>query len=236
MAPALKGSGVKIMTPETQNWYGIQTFEPALAANAMAWAATDIVATHEYGGNPAAYPAIQAAGKEFWETEWYASGTADATMTNGLVIANEIYQALTVANMNAWHYWWFYPASADNGALWDYTSKTPSKRLWVMGNFSRFVRPGYHRVDVAGTNPPSGVSVIAFQNPADDTVAIVVINTGGATTVPLFVQGPSWPASVVPWTTSAADNLTSGTAINVTGGNFTGSLAAESVTTFVGKP
>jgi glucuronoarabinoxylan endo-1,4-beta-xylanase len=237
MGPALAGSGVKVMTPETQNWEGFATFEPALAANATAWAAADIVATHEYGGNPSAYPAIQAAGKEFWETEWYPTSSTDSTMTNGLVVANEIYQALTVANMNAWHYWWFYPTgSGDSQGLFDFASKTPAKRLWVLGNFSRFVRPGFNRIDVAGTKPPTGVSVIAFQSPTDDTVAIVAINTGGATTVPIFVKGTSWPASVVPWTTSSSDNLTSAAAIAVAGGNFSASLAAQSVTTFVGKP
>ncbi len=163
MGPALAGTGVKVMTPETQNWEGFSTFEPALAANATAWAAADIVATHEYGGSPSAYPAIAAAGKEFWETEWYPTGAEDATMTNGLVIANEIYQALTVANMNAWHYWWFYPGgTGDNQGLWDDGINNWAKRLWVMANFSRWVRPGYNRIDVSGP-VPSGVSVIAFQ-------------------------------------------------------------------------
>lgn len=236
LGPALAGSGVKLMTPETQNWQGFATFEPALAANSAAWAATSIVATHEYGGTPSAYPAIQAAGKEFWETEWYVTGATNTTITNGLTVASEIYQALTVANMNAWHYWWFYPTGVGNGALWDMGSNAWAKRLWVMGNFGRFARPGSYRIDVAGSKPPSGVSVIAFQNPADLTLAIVAINTGGATTVPLFVKGSSWPAQVVPWVTSASDNLTAGTAITLTGGNFSASLAAQSVTTFVGKP
>jgi glucuronoarabinoxylan endo-1,4-beta-xylanase len=236
MGPALASSSVKIMAPETQNWKGFANFESAFAANSSAWAATSIFATHEYGGTPSAYPAIQAAGKEFWETEWYVPGAEDATMTNGLTTANEIYQALTVANMNAWHYWWFYPTGPGNGGLWDMATKTWAKRLWVMGNFSRFVRPGFSRIDVAGSKPSSGVSVIAFQNPSDRTLAIVAINTGGATTVPLFVQGSSWPAQVVPWVTSASDNLASGTAITVTSGNFVASLTAQSVTTFVGKP
>jgi glucuronoarabinoxylan endo-1,4-beta-xylanase len=236
LGPALAGSGVKLMTPETQNWQGFATFEPALAGNSAAWAATSIVATHEYGGTPSAYPAIQAAGKEFWETEWYVTGATNTTITNGLTVASEIYQALTVASMNAWHYWWIYPTGVGNGALWDQGSNAWAKRLWVMGNFSRFARPGSFRIDVAGSKPPSGVSVIAFQNPADLTLAIVAINTGGATTVPLFVKGSSWPAQVVPWVTSASDNLTAETAIALTGGNFSASLAAQSVTTFVGKP
>jgi glucuronoarabinoxylan endo-1,4-beta-xylanase len=237
MGPALAGTGVKLMTPETQNWYGFATFEPALEANAAAWAATSIVATHEYGGSPAAYPHIHAAGKEFWETEWYEMGAADASMTNGLSVAQEIYQALTIADMNAWHYWWIYPAnSGDNQALWDMGSGTWAKRLWVLGNFSRFVRPGYYRADVAGNAPPSGVSVIAFQNPADGTVVIVAINTGRATTVPLFVQGSSWPSTVTPWVTDANDNLAGGKVIAVNGGNFTGPITEHSVTSFVGKP
>ncbi len=236
MGPSLAPTGVKVMAPETQNWFGFATFEPAFEANAAAWAATQIVATHEYGGNPAAYPHIQAAGKEFWETEWFAQGAEDATMTNGLVIANEIYQALTVASMSAWHYWWFYPASADNGALWDMTTKTWAKRMWILGNFSRWARPGYFRVNVAGSAPPANVSVIGFQNPADGTLSIVVINGGGATTVPIFVKGPSWPASVVPWITSSGDNLAIGPAITLDAGSFSAPVAAQSVTTFVGSP
>jgi glucuronoarabinoxylan endo-1,4-beta-xylanase len=236
LGPALAPTGVKLMMPETQNWFGFAKFEPALESSAAAWAATQIVATHEYGGNPAAYPHIQAAGKEFWETEWFVSGAEDPTMTNGLVVANTIYQALTVANMNAWHYWWIYTANAGNSALWDVGSSTWAKRMWVMGNFSRWARPGYFRVDVGGVAPPSGVSVIAFQNPADGTLSIVVINSGGATTVPIFVRGSSWPASVVPWVTSPSANLGVGAAIPLTAGSFSASLSAQSVTTFVGSP
>jgi O-glycosyl hydrolase len=80
----------------------------------------------------------------------------------------------------------------------------------LVGGFARFVRRGFNRVDVAGTTPPSRVSVIAFQSPTDNTVAIVAINTGRATTVPIFVQGTAWPASVVSWTTSSSADLTSG--------------------------
>jgi glucuronoarabinoxylan endo-1,4-beta-xylanase len=236
LGPALAPTGVKLMMPETQNWFGFATFEPALEANAAAWAATQIVATHEYGGNPAAYPHIQAAGKEFWETEWFASGAEDATMTNGLVIANTIFQAMTVANMSAWHYWWFYPATADNGALWDMSTNTWAKRMWVMGNFSRWARPGYFRVDVAGTAPPANVHVIGFQNPADGTLSIVVINGGGATTLPIFVKGASWPASVVPWITDNTQNIGIGATITLNAGSFMAPLTAQSVTTFVGLP
>jgi glucuronoarabinoxylan endo-1,4-beta-xylanase len=105
-----------------------------------------------------------------------------------------------------------------------------------MGNFSRFVRPGFYRIDVSGTLP-SGVSVIAFQNQSDATTAIVAINTNTTqATVPLFVAGTQWPGQVVPWVTSPSDDLVAQTAITVSGANFTATLAAQSVTTFVGSP
>ena len=105
-----------------------------------------------------------------------------------------------------------------------------------MGNFSRFVRPGYSRIDVSGP-VPSGVSVIAFQNPADDTIAIVAINANtSSTALPLFVSGTSWPAQVTPWLTSSSANLVAQTAVSLTGARFSTMLVAQSVTTFVGKP
>jgi glucuronoarabinoxylan endo-1,4-beta-xylanase len=143
-----------------------------------------------------------------------------------------MYDALANGNMNAWHYWYF--QSSGNGGLWD--GNTATKRLWVMGNFSKFVRPGFYRVDVSGP-VPSGVSVIAFQNPTDSTLAIVAINANNAAaTLPIFVSGSAWPATVTPWVTSANDSLTSQTAITVSGARFSATLAAESVTTFVGQP
>jgi glucuronoarabinoxylan endo-1,4-beta-xylanase len=241
LGPAFAGSSVKVMAPETQNFCssGLPGFISALENSSAAWSALSIIATHEYGCTPAiAEPAIASAGKEYWETEIYDTThtTADTTMLTGLWVANTMYDALVNANMNAWHYWWFYPASNDNGALWDYSSKKPSKRLWVMGNFSRFVRPGFSRIDVSGSKP-SGVSVAAFLNPADATVAIVAINTNTSTaTLPIFVAGTQWPAQVTPWVTSSSADLASQSAITVTGANFSAVLAAQSVTTFVGAP
>jgi glucuronoarabinoxylan endo-1,4-beta-xylanase len=237
MGPAFAGSGVKVMSPETQNWCGFPSFESALQSNAAAWAATSIVATHEYGCNPSAYPQIQQAGKEFWETEIFDPGstTADPGMGSGLRIAKLIHDAMTIASMNAWHYWWVYPASADNGALWDKASGQPAKRLWVEGNYARFVRPGYQRIGTTGT-APAGVLLSAYKNPADGTVAVVAINNN-TTTTPVSLYLPSGaPCSFTPWVTSATGNLASEAPVSGAQSHVTLSLGAQSVTTFVGKP
>jgi glucuronoarabinoxylan endo-1,4-beta-xylanase len=237
MGPMLASSGVKIMSPETQNWCGFPGFEAALLADANAKMYTSIIATHEYGCSPKAYPEIAQAGKELWETEIYdtASTTADTGMPSALRIAKLIHDAMTIASMNAWHYWWVYPASANNGALWDFNTKQATKRLWVEGNFARFVRPGFVRVGTAGT-APAGVLLSAYTNPADGTVAVVAINNNtGATPLSLFVSGAA-PCSLTPWVTAATDTLAAKTAVSVSGSRVSVTLGAQSVTTLVGKP
>jgi O-glycosyl hydrolase len=47
-----------------------------------------------------------------------------------------------------------------------------TKRYWVLGNFSRYVRPGAVRHQV--TNVPTGLDVLAFQY--QDTWSVVVVN------------------------------------------------------------
>jgi glucuronoarabinoxylan endo-1,4-beta-xylanase len=237
MGPALAGTGAKIMAPETQNWCTFPNYEPAILGDAKASMYTSIIATHEYGCSPKAYPEIQQAGKEFWETEIYdtATTTPDPGMGSALRVAKLIHDAMTIASMNAWHYWWVYPASADNGALWDKNTGQATKRLWVEGNFSRFVRPGFQRVGTSGS-VPSGVLVSAYVNPSDGTVAIVAVNDNtSAAPISFFVSGAP-PCKITPWVTSAADDIAAKANVAVASSRFTYSLDPQSVTTFVGTP
>ncbi len=142
---------------------------------------------------------------------------------------------LTKPNLNAWHLWWVYNASGNGGCLYDTSTKVWTKRLWAMGNFSRFVRPGYIRVSTSGT-VPSGVLLSAYTNQADGTVVVVAINSNtSAANLSVFISGAA-PCSMTPWVTSASANLASQSSVTVSGSRFTFSLGAQSVTTFVGKP
>ena len=139
---------------------------------------------------------------------------------------------LTKANVNAWHLW-MYESGNSGGCLYDTGSKVWTKRLWVMGNFSRFVRPGYMRVSTSGT-VPSGVLLTAYKNPADGTVVVVAINNNtAATPLSVYVSGIV-PCSITPWVTSATDSLASQSPITVSNARFSATLDAQSVTTFVG--
>jgi glucuronoarabinoxylan endo-1,4-beta-xylanase len=104
-----------------------------------------------------------------------------------------------------------------------------------MGNYSRFIRPGYMRVSTSGT-VPSGVMLTAYKNPADGTVVVVAINNNTSSTpLSLYISGVV-PCTITPWVTSATDDLAAKTPITVSNARFSATLDAQSVTTFVGKP
>ena len=240
LGPAMAAINVKVMAPETMNACGFTSYFAAIKNDAAAWSAVNIFASHEYGcGTLPSQPTIAAAGKEYWETEVdTGTGSGDSSgdgIASALLMATTIHNDLTKANLNAWHLWWLYNASGNGGCLYDTTTNAWTKRLWVLGNFARFVRPGYMRVSTSGT-VPSGVSVSAYQNPADGTLAVVAINTNAsASPLSLYVSGVV-PCSITPWVTSAADSLASKSPITVSNARFSASLDAQSVTTFVGKP
>jgi glucuronoarabinoxylan endo-1,4-beta-xylanase len=189
-----------------------------------------IIATHDYGSNVSSTtrPAPPASNTHHvWQTE--ITYTAGAAIGAGLDIARGIYAAVTAGGVNGWHYWWT-QAFLDGGS-----ATNPPKRVYAMGNFSKFVRPGYVRVAITGA--PSAVQIAPFMSPTDGTLAIVALNTGtSAQQVSFFVSGSGWPSTVTPYVTSASSNLAAGTPFSVSGARFSGSLAAQSVTTFVGKP
>jgi glucuronoarabinoxylan endo-1,4-beta-xylanase len=239
LGPAMKALNIKVMAPETMNVCGFTGFWNAIKADTAAWDAVDIFASHEYGcGTLPSQPSIAEAGKEYWETE-VDTGTGGDSSGDGIAaalpMATTLHNDVTKANLNAWHIWWLYNASGNGGCLYDTTNNVWTKRLWVLGNYSRFVRPGFVRVSTSGT-VPSKVFVSAYKSPADGTVAVVAINTNTtATPLSLYISGVV-PCSITPWVTSAADNLASKAAITVSNARFTATLDAQSVTTFVGKP
>ena len=52
----------------------------------------------------------------------------------------------------------------------------PIKRLWAMGNFSRFIRPGYRRFEVEHNS--AVLQVVACKSPDEDRSVVVVMNPG----------------------------------------------------------
>ncbi len=241
---ALQAAGLstKIMIPESF------ADNKALAAGAMDDATNapyvGVIGNHLYGLNGATPYSLAGAGfthltnQESWETEMSdVSGAAnDTSITSGLQVASWVQQCIVDAGMNAYHHWWLYPASGSTNESLIGSDNASTKKLWCLGNWSRFVRPGYYRMG-ATVSPSAGVSLSAFKSDSSSAPAsfvIVAINKNTSTTSTTFNLNGISATSVTPWITDANNNLTRQTAVAVSGNSFTYSLNAQSVISFVG--
>ena len=196
-----------------------------------------ICATHDYEENypyqPAADTLCANAGKRLWQTEVYNGTSFDGSMTDGLIWAQQIQYWLVNANANAWLWWEIFSPYSDNEPLYDPSSGEPSKRLFVIGQWSKFVRPGWMRID-ATASPQSGVYVSAFKNSSTGAFAIIAVNTNTNGLSQTFsLAGFPAVTTVTPTLTSSGVNLTAQTGVNVSSNAFSYMLPGQSVTTFV---
>lgn len=217
----------KIMIPESQNWLDYRDVAgPALTDPRVA-PDVGIIGNHNYDSDGPANPARNNHGKALWETE--ISRDPDAVsgdIDNGVFYAQRIFVFMTVAQANAWNYWW------TQHGLFD-TNAAPTKRLFTIGNYSRFVRPGFYRIDVANHNPFTCVS--AYKDLSSGRVAIVAINPERAAVKQIFKLAHFTADTLTPWITSAGFSLADQAPVPVVRGSFTYSLPAMSVVTFVGQ-
>ncbi len=232
VADALATRGVestKIMLPESMHWefsLAVPTMDdPATAQHA------GILGGHNYGsraapithfGTPCPLP--------LWETEHYLD--TDDPATNGLGLAEEIHEFMTVAEANAYHYWWL--KGSGSGSLAGNSTVTPAKRLYVMGNYSKFVRPGFNRVGV--TNNTTAL-VSAFKDPANSNFVIVAANpTAWPVTQTFNLSSCPSVTTLNQWVTSGTLSLASQAPVSVTGGTFNYVLPAYTVVTLASAP
>ena len=233
-------SNVKIILPETSNYGNLAGLADTCLDDTNCAKYISVAASHVYSGNVAAYANAANKGKHIWETEISTFETPfDASITNGLKWALNIHKFLTNANASAWHYWLIKDDEyCDNetllsGGRCSGGPGAPSKRLWVMGNWSKFVRPGWVRID-ATANPATNVYVSAFKEVSSGNFAIVVINYTGNSVQQNFNLTGFTSSSVTPWITSANLSLSEQSSVSVDGDSFSYSLPANSVTTLVG--
>jgi len=243
LKPALAVSGLssRLMAPEASFY---SNFDNAwgfpLLNDAGMRAAVSIVATHGYGrtdkfDTPCA--SCNQFNKPVWQTEdSNLDGKYNGSIDEGLTWSTEIYKALNGGRFSAWFYWWVMTLQNDNQGLLNVNPATDSvivpKRLYVVGHFSRFIRPG--SIVLGSTSTDSTLQVTAVK-PVSGNVAIVLSNTGrNSHTVTVSLTGLSnQPASVTPYRTSASDNQAQLSPIGVAAGVFTITVPAKTILTIV---
>jgi O-glycosyl hydrolase len=208
----------------------------------------------------ATVPPSSTNGKHVWQTETgggftvLANGDAwDPSIADALVWAHNIHDFLTISNVSGWEYWELIDAcggvttngcsggpfndglTISTGGGQTPTSLTTSQRMYVMGNWSKFVRSGWVRIG-ATPNPAAGVFVTAFNQTSSGGFTIVAINNNSSDTAVTFsLSGfPTSPSSVTPWITSSTLSLAQQSNSPVSQGSFVYTLPGYSVTSFVG--
>jgi glucuronoarabinoxylan endo-1,4-beta-xylanase len=226
---ALSNNGVgstKIMVAEESDWrfdLAAQTFSDPITSNMVS-----IIAAHDYS-----YICAQeyTGSLSLWETETSGFGGFDPSMTDGLFWADQIQSYMTVANANAFSWWWLIPEGGDNEGLTDVYGN-PAKRMYVLGQFSRFIRPGYWRI---GAFNNAQTSISAYKDPVAGNFAILAINSASTNSAQYFHLDNFTAGFVAPWITDSNLSLALQPAVPVTNGFFSYVLPAQSVVTFVGQ-
>jgi glucuronoarabinoxylan endo-1,4-beta-xylanase len=236
LGPALRSHGLTtpILAPEYNDWSHLADYADPLLADATATSYLGVIAVHAYGGTPYAYTTATQKRKALWETEMSVS-VAGNGMPSGLAVAQSMHDHLATAGVNAWHYWWLTDTAAnETGAL--IQAGVVTKRLWVMGNFSKFIRPGSYRIaaTTASGGSTQGVLTTAYRNATAGTLIIVAINPTTQIVRQPITLADLHVDAVTPWVTSETLDLVAQTPL--TGGTtFTDDLPPQSVTTFVGR-
>jgi len=225
-------SSTRIMLPESENWPDYSN----LVVTAMSDSTSNmvgIVADHNYdGANGPATLTKNSYGKPLWETEVSTFDPQDGSISNGVYWAKRIYLFMTQAQVNAYHFWWLINLNTDNEGLTD-NNYFPSKRMYTMGQYSRFVRPNYYRIDASTTG---SALISAYQETNSGNFAIVAVNNT-STAISQTFNLSNFPSvsSVTPWITSATMSLSNQAPVGVAGSSFSYTLPAVSVVTFVGQ-
>ena len=221
--------GTRLMSCESFN-YNKSFYDPILNDPA-ALANMGVLGTHLYGTpvNGYSYPLFdqKGEGKERWMTEHYTDSNTDAnSWPNALNVATELHHSMVEGQFNAYT-WWYIKRSygpINNGSV--------TKRGWCMAHWSKFVRPGYYRVD-ATSSPSNGVYLSAYKGPSD--VVLVAVNTSNSSqSLSVSIQG-SDISSFDKFTTSSSKSLSEESPVQASNGSLSVSLDGQSVTTLHGS-
>jgi O-glycosyl hydrolase len=204
---------------------------------------------------------------QYWQTEYslLSSGYLEkpnmTPMDYSLFIARIIHYDLTLGNCTGWDWWTTFsrPWSEDHKYRFALINWYPNindttcndgtfevtKNLWVLSNFSHFIRQGYQRISVLRSDVLTPLQssdkqlISAYVNPTSDTVVFVVINYADfSQQIKLNLKNLPYKDSIVnfkTYVTSVSDNLKAYPDIDMTNDALSATVKARSVSTFVGS-
>jgi glucuronoarabinoxylan endo-1,4-beta-xylanase len=211
--------GRSVLMPETFNYdksYSDQVLNDATAASHITH-----IGLHLYGAGASAYTLAIQKQKRVWMTEHMFDPEDIGTM---MTMAKEIMDCMN-SQMNG-YVWWYLRVPNCNLIT---SSGGITNKGAIMGQFSKFVRPGSNRA-TAPYQPQTNVSVQAY---AGTRNVVIALNRNTSAKTQDFTVTNGTFANVHRYTTSSSKKLVDDGPVTVTNGSFTASLDAQSVTTFV---
>ncbi len=233
----------KLIMPESD------TFNPVDAATTLndtnAQGFVSIIGGHIYGVQPAAYSIPSGdSPKELWMTEFGPLSTTALTWSQAMTTYGEsIHNSLVNGQYNAYVWWGVFGASTGSCATSAGTcglvdnAGTLQPMGYVMGQYSKFIQPGFVRVS-ATASPVSGVFVSAYDYTGGKSYpyhyAIVAINANSTSeNLSFTLNNGSSVTSLTPYQSTASAGLAAQSAVTVSSGQFSYTLPAQSIVTFV---
>jgi glucuronoarabinoxylan endo-1,4-beta-xylanase len=232
-----EGLSTKLFGPEHMaEWsWGVQAnYVNEILGDPMVKSFLDIYAVHGYVdgvapdlGSAEGWTSLntnitKAHGKPLWMTE--TSGYPQ-TPEGAMNLAKSMYLALRFGNISAWVYWSVSGSPGSEQSLM--ANGEPTILHYISKQFFKYIRPEAIRVDATSEN--SAVLPLAFKNPTNGAMTLILINSS-TSSVDVMPQLPISPAQFSVSRTSASEN-------SIDAGTYsTGTLTlpAQSVTTLLG--
>ncbi|CAJ2503465.1 Uu.00g108590.m01.CDS01 [Anthostomella pinea] len=229
------GLSVELTCCDAVGWAMQGTYTTALV-NAGSTQYLDVITSHSYSAD-ATSPLSQTPLRK-WNTEggpstafmttWYSNGGT----SEGFTWANKIAVAMVNAQLSAYLFWeGFEIQQSQSGShlvdALDGTNPTPSGIFWAFAMWSRYIRPGAHRVATTGTI--SSVIIGAFQN-SDGSVVVVFTNSGTSSQSAKVSFSGFTSGSASAWVTNQGSTFAT-TSATLSGGAVTVAVPARGVVT-----
>ncbi len=226
--------GTKVMAPES--FHFDRSYSDPILNDPVAAENTDIVCGHIYGSGLSKYPLAEEKGKEIWMTE-HLSGEEDYNNSwSWSLSAAEEMNDVMASGMSAYVWWYivrFYGPISDGGIDRLQKGKV-TKKGYTMSQYSRFIRPGYYRIECSTPYTIRNVKVTAYKDPATSRIVIVAVNKLSAEKEYSFkIKNNQLLSSFTTYITSESKSCEQDDDVNVKDGIMKVILEPSSVTTFI---
>ena len=156
---------IEITSPEGGEWKGsTRSYVNGILSDDMLGAYFTKMDVHSYWSNASDKQKFKSwldgkfPGTGLVMSEWCEMVNGkDWTMDSAYNMADVIWEDLTILNVSSWQYW-VGVADGDyrDGLIYVNKEKKaarPNRRLWEFGNYARFIRPGFTRIDYKCDDP-----------------------------------------------------------------------------------